>query len=161
MAAVIKKTDLEIDEYNLEQEWINQSALYGKYARIAADARRELDEAKVRLDVVKSEVDKEIREDPDKFGLARVTEGSISNTIVRQSKYGEASQEVIDARYQLDLANSMTAALDHRRAALGKLVDLWLASYYSEPRAKNSDKEDVEAVERKATRRKPRQRSRD
>lgn len=124
---------LQIDEYNLEVEWAKQASLYHRYAHEAALARQDADEAKAELDVVKAELDLDIRDDPDKYNLERVTEAAISNVITTTDEYQSAVQRVNAAQHSMRIAEAMCRALEHKKAALTKIVDLHLASYYAEP----------------------------
>ena len=53
--------DLEIDEYNLIEEWQNQAGLFMSYASSSADTQQELDDTKDRLDVKQAQVELDIR----------------------------------------------------------------------------------------------------
>jgi len=132
-----KKVDessvLQIDEHNLEVEWVRQAGLYYRYAEEAAQARRQFDEAKAEQDVTKAELDQAIRSDPEEYGLERVTEAAISAAIPQQSSYQRCVEEVNGAQHAMRIADAMCRALEHKKAALTKLVDLHLASYYAEP----------------------------
>jgi len=150
-----KDVDLSIDAYALDEEWMDQPSRYKQAADWAAMARKEYDEAKSDLDVVKAELDRDIRTDPSKFNIeVKLTETVIANLILRRPKYRESMQEVIDKKHQLDVMSGLVVALDHRKSALSKLVDLHLASYYSKPKASEKARENVEEVEKRSARRK-------
>ncbi|MHA1794692.1 MAG: hypothetical protein ACTSUK_01155, partial [Promethearchaeota archaeon] len=63
--------DVNIDETILDIEWLEQPNLMLKYGKLVVQARKEYDLAKENLDVVKAELDKEIRNDPAKFDLPK------------------------------------------------------------------------------------------
>lgn len=130
-----ESSDLHIDTNNLEQEWVNQPALYYKYAVELAEARKDLDEAKSELDLVKAELDTVIRVDPEKYGVDRITEAAISNAVLQQQEYQDAVESYNKAHHSMRVLDAMVWALDHRKRALMKLVELHLANYYSEPKA--------------------------
>ena len=150
--------DLEIDENELDQEWTSQPSLYFRYAAKAADARRELDQAKSMLDVVKAETDRDVRSDPVAFGLVKTTEKQVEATVALQPKVLESQQEVIEARYNLDIFQAAATALDHRKKALESLVSLHLANYFSKPKAPEGAKDKMADVEKKMVRRKGKRR---
>jgi len=156
MVNLVKKNDLDIDKNNLDEEWLNQPALYGTYALLAASARQSYDEAKVALDVTKAEVDKAIRNNPEDFGLSKLTESVINTTIPAQEAYKIAMKEVIEAKHHLDILIAMVSALDHRKTALSKLVDLLLADYFSKPMASEEAKEMTDQMEKRTARRRAR-----
>jgi len=125
--------DIRIDETALDVEWLNQASLMMKYARHAADCRMNLDLAKERVDFVKAELDKSIRESPSKFKIEKLTEGAIQNIIITQEKYMDAEEKLIHARYELDIANAAVRAFDARKDALENLVRLHGQQYFAGP----------------------------
>ena len=143
---------LEIDQNRLDEEWNDQPILYARYATRAADARKAHDEAKSRLEVVKAELDREIRKNPKSYGIEKITETQVTSTILLQAKYQEFSQEVIDKHHEMDVINAFVNALDQRRSALGKMVDLFLADYFSKPNASGDAREYTREVEKKSAR---------
>ncbi|KKM60272.1 hypothetical protein LCGC14_1543490, partial [marine sediment metagenome] len=65
------ETDIVIDESALDVEWLEQPRLFLQYGRNEHRARRDMDYAKERLDLVKAKLDKAMRADPDKYDIAR------------------------------------------------------------------------------------------
>lgn len=147
------KSFIEIDEFNLEKEWVGQPALYLKYAEKAAKARLNLDEADSELELVTADLDKAIRGDPEKYGLEKITESGIKITVPLQDEYQEALKAVNEARYELGIVQAAVNALDHRKRALEKLVDLWQGSYFSEPKSQGDAKEAMEEATKRTVRR--------
>ena len=125
--------EVGIDPDSLDIEWLAQPQLFLKYSEAAAEARKELDLAKEKLDVVRAQLDKKIREDPDKFGLKKITEAVVSNTIVTQEEFRACFQEMVDAKYQADLLSKVVAAFDQRKSALENLVRLYGQGYFAGP----------------------------
>jgi hypothetical protein len=125
--------DVRIDETALDVECLDQPSLMVKYARLLADAERELDKAKEALDLVKAELDKEIRSDPDKFDLIKATETSVANTVIMQPKYVEASNRVIEAKYEAKVLAGVVRAMDARKTMLETLVKLHGQQYFAGP----------------------------
>jgi hypothetical protein len=144
---------LAIDRDSLDEEWVNQPDLYHTHAVNLADARKALDEEKIELDVVKAELDKEIRESPADFGLEKTTETSIALTIVTQKRYKQQQQKVIDAKHHVDVLAAMVTALDHRKRALENLVDLHGQSYFASPRTTGEKGEAMREAEKRSVRR--------
>lgn len=130
---------VEIDPYRLDEEWVRQPKLYHKYASLAADARQRMDEAKNGLEVIKSELYREIVSNPEAHGLAKTTEASIANAITSAKEYQDAVQEHIDAKHALAIIEAGVQALDHRKKALEKLVELHVADYYSKPKVRKGE----------------------
>lgn len=125
--------DMEIDESALDVEWLQQPRLMHKYAAKVADTKRNMDLAKERLDIIKAELDKEIRTDPDKFDIAKITEAVVGNTIVLSPEYQEASNEFIEAKYNFEMSVAAVRSIDQKKTALESLVKLHGQQYFAGP----------------------------
>jgi hypothetical protein len=125
--------DVRIDETALDVECLDQPSLMVKYARLLADAEQRLDEAKEALDLVKAELDKEIRSDPDRFDLAKATETSVANAVIMQPEYAEASNRMIEAKYEAKVLAGIVRAMDARKTMLETLVKLHGQQYFAGP----------------------------
>lgn len=125
--------DICIDPTALDVEWLRQADLMRKYATHAADTKQAVDDAKERLDVVKAQLDRDIRRDPALFGLDKVTEAAVQNTILLQEEYAESNQAWAEARYEHDIAIAVVRAIDQKKTALENLVRLLTASYFAGP----------------------------
>lgn len=125
--------DIIIDETALDIEWLNQPRLFMKYAKNAAQARATLDQAKEALDVVKSEVDNDVRKDPEKFNVSKVTEAAIQGAIVLDKRYTAANKDYLEAKYEADIAQSAVQAMNQRKDALENMVKLFGMKYFAGP----------------------------
>lgn len=126
--------DLNIDMENLDAEAVLQPELYYKYASLAVQAREEYDLAKLHLSVVEAKLSQKIREKPRMFGLAKVTENSIKNTITTHPKYESAYMVMVQARSKSDLLSKAEMAMDTRKRSLEILVQLFSRDYFSGPK---------------------------
>jgi len=127
--------DVAIDESALDVEWLRQADLMHRYSVYAAKTHRYMDEMKERLDVVKAKLDLDIRSNPDKYGLSKVTESVVQSTILLQDEYQEMSKKYRDARYEYEIALAATRALDQKKTALENLVRLLGMDYFAGPSA--------------------------
>lgn len=125
--------EISIDETALDVEWLRQASLMGRYCRAAADAKKELDIAKEALDVVRAGVAQLIRKDPGSFGLDKVTEAAVNEVLLTNSECQRASTELIEAKYELEMAQAAVKALDQKKSALENLVKLHGQSYFAGP----------------------------
>lgn len=143
---------LSIDELRLDEEWIRQPGLYFKYANRLADARTEMDNAKTRLDVVAAEVETKVRRKPVKYGIEaeRVTEAMINSAVIRDPLYQDHSGKLIDAQHKVRVLEASVTAIEHRRSALTRLVELKQMDYFSEGSNRQDQKDRIrqEAVRR-------------
>jgi len=144
---------LDIDKNLLDDEWINQPKLYFKWAVQLEDAREDLDNAKADFDLVKAEVDLAIRNDPNKYDLPdKITEKMIAAAVPVQPEYEEAQKVFFLTKHQVGVLQAAVTALDHRKKALEKLVDLHGQKYFASPRASVCAREAMEEVEKRSVR---------
>ncbi len=121
---------LKIDKDNLDIEWGRQPRLFQEWSEKLANAIYERDKKKQELEELKAELDSDIRKNPSSYGLDKVTESAISSTIVRNEKYKEKYDEVIDAVKRVNILTGIRDALEHKKSALKHLTNLFLANYY-------------------------------
>lgn len=144
----MKSTDefdfFELDPNRLHEEWVAQPKLYHKYADRLADARNKYEQDKANLELIEAELSLEIRKDPLLFGLEKATEDAIKKAVLVQKKYREALVWTMKRKHVVDTMSAIVQALDHRKKALEKLVDLRLADYFSEPKESKRAKEESE-----------------
>lgn len=134
--------DVVIDNSALDVEWLEQPRLVASYSKLFADTKKEMDIVKDRVDFIKAKIDKSIRLNPEKYGISKVSENAIQNIIFLQEEYQEASNDLIEARYQNDLAKGMLQAIIDRKEALENLVRLHGMQYFAGPSIpRNLDKE--------------------
>jgi len=125
--------DIRIDEDALDIEWLNQPRLMLRYSKISAEAKMEMLLRKENLDLVKADLDKEIRSDPEKFGVVKITETAVSNTIISHKLYKEANTAYLQAQYEADIAKGAVSAVEHKKDALENLVRLFGQNYFAGP----------------------------
>ena len=153
--------DTSIDEQALDVEWLQQADLMRKYAAHAAATKRYMDEIKERLEVEKARLDLEIRKDPSKYGIEKVTESVVQSAILIQPEYQELQRLYREARYENDIANAAVRAIDQKKTALENLVRLLIASYFAGPATpRDLTKEWAEKVEQRGANAKVRMRRR-
>jgi hypothetical protein len=146
--------DPTIDELQLDTEWLKQPRLYYDWAIYYADAKRDLATQKQKLDVVKAELAREIRSDPVRYNLDKVTETTVPACVLEQLEYKDANRDYINAQHRADVLGAAVAALEHRRRALENLVDLHGQNYFSQPRAhSDGGREALATMERQNRRR--------
>lgn len=125
--------DIAIEPDALDVCWLEQPNLMRKYTRHSALMQKRVDEAKEKLELVKAELDKEIRSNPSEYDLEKVTENVILATILVQEKYQTATTEFIEAKFELNVAKGAVDAVEHRKAALENLVRLYTGNYFAGP----------------------------
>ncbi len=152
----MSKTDLEIDELNLDREWIRQPGLYYKYASKLADARTVMSNAKSLLEITEAEVATKVRRKPDKYiSEDKVTVDAVRTAVTMHSDVRDATHKMIDSEHEVRVLEAMVSALEHKRSALTRLVELKQMDYFSEPSSKSSEHRERlrEEVKKEAIRR--------
>lgn len=140
------------DKHKLDEELQAQPKMYFEHAVMLADARRDYEQAEAAKDLVWAELDRDVRSDPAAFGVDKITEAVVKETITRSKKYQKAVAEVIDKRHDMDIAQAGATALDHRKRGLEKAVELWLSDYWAEPRVNGDGREKARESTKKEAR---------
>ncbi len=143
---------LDVDLHLLDENWMGQPLLFSHWAKKLAKAKKDLDVAEAELDLVEAELGKAIRRRPEKYGLLKDTDKPVAAAILMQPRYKEAKMVVIEAKYKVAMIQAAVTALDHRKKALEKLVDLHGQNYFSKPKAPKHAKEAMNEMEKRATR---------
>lgn len=135
--------DLKINLNDLAENWDKQPQLYMKWAEKYAQAYFERDKKKEKLEIVKAQIDMDIRTNLDNYGFdKKPTEAAISAKILMQPEYQAASTSVIEANRDMNIYNAAKTAMDHKKKALEMLSYLSTSGLYAEP----SDSQDKKAM---------------
>lgn len=126
--------DMQIDEMALDVEWLEQPQLMIKYARVSVELNEEAEKTKQRRDIVRAELDKDIRLDPGMFGIEKITETVVANTILSHGKYQRAEDEYIKTQSEAAMAKLAIQAVQQRKSALENLVQLFGLQYFAGPK---------------------------
>jgi len=125
--------DMRIDEKCLDVELLNQPEKVYKYSKLLAEAKQELELAKENLSLVKAEIDLDIRDNPDKYKLQKVTETAITNIILLEEEYKEAQARLNKAMYEVNVLQGAVYAINDRKSSLENLVKLHGQDYFAGP----------------------------
>ena len=124
------KDDMCIDKFSLDAELVRQPSLYTKWAQAEVDAQDDRDRAKDQLDIIKAQLDQEIRSNA-KPG-ERTTEAAIANAIVLDPRYRRQMDVYLGKIKEAKTLQVARESLEHKRRSLGKLVDLYISGYWAE-----------------------------
>jgi hypothetical protein len=147
---------VDINRDELDIEWLRQPNMMEDACRALADARLAHSGLKADLELCEAELSLHIRKNPEDFSLDKTTEAVISAVILTQEKYQKKLKRLNEAKQSIDVAEALTTALHHKKAALENLVQLQAQGYFSTPKAPPEARERMNSVERKHTRRKGR-----
>ena len=137
------ENDIVISCEELDTEWLEQPRLMMEYTQHAAEMRRDMDKAKEKVDVVRAELDKFIRSDPDTYGINKISNPVVEATIIDQQLYKDAMAAYLDIKYEHDVAQGVVRAFDQRKTALENLVKLHGQQYFAGPKVPRDLSEEV------------------
>ena len=133
------KTDLQTSLENLDRNWLEQPGLFMKWGERWANAVAVKDRAKENLEVLKAEIDSEIRKDWKGFGFdSKPTEAGISAAITIEPRFRAANAAHIDAMEEVNIMAVAKSAFEHRKKQLDNLTSLYLAGFFSKPKLQDA-----------------------
>lgn len=125
------KKEIFIDKNSLDDELVRQPQLYCDWTEQEAEAQYNRDKNKEKLDLVKAELDGEIRKNPVKYGIEKITESAISNAIIQNSKYQEANNIYLQSVQDARILGVAKTSFDMRNNSLKGLVSLFVSGYWA------------------------------
>jgi len=137
---------VKIDEEDLVKECLHHPSNVSDVAIALADAVRDRDSKKMELEVLEAELDLEIRKNPDKFNLPKVTESTVRSALVSQGVYQGVKEELLEANHTVDVLKGLSQALMDKRKSLENLVQLHGMDYFSSPNLSKSSYSAIESA---------------
>jgi len=125
--------NLRIDEDALDLECLDQPMRFLEVAKANAQAQFEVDEAKNKLELVAAEVDASIRNEPDKYGISKITETLVANAVKMTKEYKEQLEDFNKVKFNAAVIRSAMMAFEQRKTMLELLVKLNGQSYFAGP----------------------------
>jgi predicted nucleotide-binding protein (sugar kinase/HSP70/actin superfamily) len=147
---------LGIDLYQLDKEWVRQPSLVGELADKAAQVNADIRDQETDFEVLKAKVMQSIRANPGKYGLVKETEAAVKEALTLDDRIIKRQKRINELKYKADIIKGGLNALEHKKRALEKLVDLHGREYFDSPRANIANKEVMEKIEKRALRAKGR-----
>lgn len=128
-----------IDEHNLEKEWVKQPQLIYQLSNEIATIQYKIDSLKLKMVIHESELSVDIRANPEKYGLDKVTEKAIENIITNDEKRKKMEATLIEYQLNLSMLKGAYTALEHKKKALENLVHLLTIDYFAQPTVKTDN----------------------
>lgn len=122
------KDRLKIDKFDLDTEVAEQSALHEEVGREFAAAKARRDTVKTKLKEIEAKLDAQFRKAPS---AGRVTEAEIKHRMQLSPKHKVAVDDYIKACQAADELETLLGSFDQRNYMLSRMVDLYIASYFS------------------------------
>ncbi len=140
------KSSLPIDINSLHINAQEQPSLAADAGELAANLKAEAKRLRMKYEVAKATADKEIRNDPATYGLAKVTETCVASAVTLHPMVRTASDEMLEADKEADLAAVIQNAFEHRRSMLKIEADLYVNNYWGSPEGRSADMSTVAQV---------------
>jgi len=125
------KENIKIDKYSLDLEFEKHPMLYHEFAMDMVASENEKDQAKDKLELLRAQLDVQIRDNPKKFGLEKITEAAISSTILQNKEYREAQEYYNNTMGNLRILKIAVESINKKQSSMEGLLKLYLGEYYS------------------------------
>lgn len=115
--------ELEIDITNLSEELANQPSYFAYYAAMQAEAQYDYDEAKRRLETVRSQsyIEYKVKARANNY---KITENELEKKISSDGHVRQISKKVLEKKRQLDMLKVATESFRQRLDALRSICPL-------------------------------------
>lgn len=130
------ENDMDIDADQLDVEWLEQANLAFKYGRHWADCRAELLRTEENIKLVRSEIIKQVNQDPERYlGEGVKPTAPVVEAFYRNARrHQKAKKEWVDAQFEANVAEIAYKEISYtRKMALENLVKLHGQSYFAGP----------------------------
>jgi anthranilate phosphoribosyltransferase len=124
---------LEIHLDRLEEECQSLPKLLFLWGDKLAQAKRDARNAKNYLKLLAANMAKEIRENPKDFGLEKITEAALEQTVLVQEQYAQALADHSEAEHEEDVLLAFVIALKEKGEQIGNMTKLHGQMYWSKP----------------------------
>lgn len=111
------KRDVAINITDLTSAMMDQSGLFAHYAQLCADAQRQMDRAKIAVELTEARVHHELTREAHDAGT-KTTEAALSKALMRNGKMVKVKMQYADAKMIHALAKEALEAFKQRRDML-------------------------------------------
>lgn len=141
--------DVSIDKDVLDKELVNHGNTSMKWAERLADAIEEREIKKAEIEVKRAKLSKEIRTNPKDFDLEKVTESAIGDVITLDKEMQQLNRELIEIVKNLNILTWVKDEMQNKRKRLERLVELYLGQYWSDPKIKKENRNELDVKMRR------------
>jgi hypothetical protein len=125
------KNRLGIDLQQLHVEAMSQPVYCEQAGIIAAEAKKIAKQAKINVDEVEAAITLSVRQNPDAYGLDKVTESSIAAAVVNSKEVKLAKLQQANADYEADVANALYQAFLQKKSMIQVETELYKSNYFN------------------------------
>ena len=129
--------DVTLNRFRLEKCSEEQPAVFHYWAEKEAEIKAARDKADNRLNLIRAEVELEIRNDVEKYG--KLTEAKVAALIETNPDVIKVKKELVEVKEQANLVSAAVRAMEHRKDQIENLTRLWISSYYARPEVTAKD----------------------
>src|SRR6056297_521106 len=133
----ILKELVKIDIHRLDVEATIQPELFIKYSSELSEAKKLMDLAKFNLELVEAETASYVRDNPEEFGLEKITDKIVSTQVLLSEECKEAKQKLINRKNEVDVLQAAVNALEQKKRMIEQAITLFGQQYFSIPKTRN------------------------
>lgn len=126
--------DTEINPNELDVEWLKHANLVAQYALAVAAAERSMKLLKEKITGKEAELRKTIRQEPERFGILKLTEGAIQEVVDTDQSMSSLRKEYIESQYNHEVISGALRSMQAKGEALKNLVTLLGMEYFAGPK---------------------------
>ena len=149
------KSLLKIDKDNLDEECINQPALYDEYASQVPDLVYGMEICKVDMESLKADLYKKNVSLALKDGGKKPTDKSLENDILLDRNFRQLQEDYYEAKKKAEKAKVVREAFMQRKEMIRGLIELHNSTYFSRVETK-TDKSARESYDNEKLKRRTR-----
>ena len=123
---------LAINVNALDRDCQTQPQHIAEIGEILASLRLEAKKAKMAYDEMCSVAERQIRDNPDTFGVSKVTDASVKAAVGIHGDVHNAREKLLYAEYESEKVSAIVDGYHHRRSMLDNEVKLVLSGLYGE-----------------------------
>lgn len=152
--------DLKIDKHSLDKEWEKHPQLTFDYGKDTARKEKERDRLKDKIEIEKANLEKQIRKEPESFGIAgKPTENAIRAVITTSEGIKKLQNEYHDLVEECKILNTAKSSItDTKTKALDGITKLQISGLYSSTPNNNITDKTERKNERKEIKKKRKER---
>ena len=124
------KARMPLNAQRLDVEAHTQAAFYVEVGELNTELKHLARISKNNLEFVKNKIKKDIRENPGKYGIAKLSNDAVEEACVISEEYQKAQTEATMDQYLADQAAVLLEAAAQRKSTLRDAVSLMLREYY-------------------------------
>jgi hypothetical protein len=124
--------DVLIDKYHLDVETSTHGKKFMHWVEKLAELNLSLKKKKALIVVKRAELNKDIRSNPDQYGIEKVTENAIQSAIEMDDDIQAMIQEQFLIEEDIEILKGVVEEIGGQRFMFEPLIRLYLASYYAD-----------------------------